>query len=142
MKNDITKEEIAAVCDGVTRMIAEALVREVDEVHLDSRLIDDLGAESIDFLDIVFRLEQLFRIEIPRGKIIEDARGALSEEQFARDGYLTADGLARLRDYLAEVPADRFPKRLRAAEVPMLFTVETFCKVVVRAQRESGSSPR
>lgn len=135
MKNDITKEEIAAVRDDVTRMIAEALVREVDEVQLDSRLIEDLGAESIDFLDIVFRLEQLFRIEIPRGKIIEDARGDLSEEEFAEDGYLTLAGLTRVRSYLDEVPADRFPTRLRVTEVPMLFTVETFCKVVIRAQR-------
>jgi acyl carrier protein len=133
-------DEIEQVRDGVMRMIAEALVREVDEVHLDSRLIDDLGAESIDFLDIVFRLEQLFRIEIPRGKIIEDARGSLSEEEFARDGYLTPEGFTRLRSYLDEVPADRFPARLRVAEVPLLFTVETFCKVVVRARRESGQS--
>jgi acyl carrier protein len=121
-------------------MIAEALVRDVEEVQLDSRLIEDLGAESIDFLDIVFRLEQLFRVEIPRGKIIEDARGDLSEEAFARDGYLTPEGLARVRGYLDEVPADRFPARLRIAEVPLLFTVETFCKVVVRALRESGQS--
>lgn len=132
----ITKQQIESVRAGVTRMIAEALVREVDDVHLDSRLIEDLGAESIDFLDIVFRLEQLFRIEIPRGKIIEDARGDLSEEEFAQDGYLTAEGLARLRSYLDEVLADRFPPKLRVAEVPTLFTVETFCKVVVRAQRK------
>jgi acyl carrier protein len=135
-QDHISKEQVEGVREGVVRMIAEALVREAHEVQLDSRLIDDLGAESIDFLDIVFRLEQLFRIEIPRGKIIDDARGDLSEEQFAHDGYLTAEGLARLRDYLDEVPADRFPKRLRVVEVPMLFTVETFCKVVVRAQRK------
>jgi acyl carrier protein len=133
--------EIESVRDGVVRMIAEALVREIDEVHLDSRLIDDLGAESIDFLDIVFRLEQLFRIEIPRGKITEDARGTLSEEEFAHDGYLTPEGLIRLRNYLDEVPADRFPPRLRVAEVPRLFTVETFCKVVVRALREAKRKP-
>jgi acyl carrier protein len=132
----ITKKEIDEVRDGVVHMVAEALVRQNDEVHLDSRLIDDLGAESIDFLDIVFRLEQLFCIEIPRGKIIEDARGSLSEDEFARDGFLTPEGLARLHDYLDEVPADRFPQRLRVAEVPRLFTVETFCKVVVRALRD------
>ena len=137
---NVMPAEIDEVLEGVVRMIAEALARDVDEVQLDSRLIEDLGAESIDFLDIVFRLEQLFHIEIPRGKIIEDARGNLSEEEFAHDGYLTREGLTRLRNYLDEVPAQRFPARLRVAEVPMLFTVETFCKVVVRAQKESGRS--
>lgn len=138
MQQPITKAEIEAVRAGVVQMVAEALVREVDEVRLDSRLIEDLGAESIDFLDIVFRLEQLFRIEIPRGKIIENARGDLSEEEFVRDGYLTAAGLARLREYLDEIPPERFPHRMRVAELPLLFTVETFCKLVVRALRESG----
>ena len=138
MSQSISKEEIASVRAGVVRMIAEALARDADEVQLDSRLIEDLGAESIDFLDIVFRLEQLFAIEIPRGKIIEDARGDLGEAAFVCDGYLTPEGLARLRAYLDEVPADRFPARLRVAEVPLLFTVETFCKVVVRALKESG----
>ena len=47
------------------------------EVRLDSNLVSDLGAESIDFLDIVFRLERGFKIKIPRGKIVEDARGDL-----------------------------------------------------------------
>jgi acyl carrier protein len=138
LTDTVSKEQVEQVREGVVRMIAEALVREIAEVRLDSRLIDDLGAESIDFLDIVFRLEQLFHIEIPRGKIIEDARGSLSEEEFAQDGYLTPAGLARLRTYLDEVPADRFPARLRVAEVPRLFTVETFCKVVIRAVQVRG----
>jgi acyl carrier protein len=135
VQSDVSREEIEHVRDGVVQMIAEALVRDVAEVTLESRLIDDLDAESIDFLDIVFRLEQRFGIEIPRGKIVEDARGTLSEDEFARDGYLTPEGLARLRNYMTEVPPERFPTRLRVAEVPRLFTVETFCKVVARALR-------
>ena len=136
----VTEEEVAAVFPAVAETIADALGRDLDEVALDSRLIEDLGAESIDFLDIVFRLEQLFKVQIPRGKIVEDARGELSEEEFAEDGVLTRLGIQRLKQYLSEVPAARFRSRMKVAEVPLLFTVETFCKAVVRAQRTPQAS--
>jgi len=136
----VTEEEVAAVFPAVGETIADALGRDLDEVALDSRLIEDLGAESIDFLDIVFRLEQLFKVQIPRGKIVEDARGELSEEEFAEDGVLTRLGIQRLKQYLSEVPAARFRSRMKVAEVPLLFTVETFCKAVVRAQRTPQAS--
>jgi acyl carrier protein len=100
-----------------------------------SSLIADLDAESIDFLDLVFRLEKGFGVKIPRGKIVEDARGPLPEAEFETKGVVTEAGLARLREFLSEVPAERFKTPLKAADVPRLFTTETFCKVVIRAQR-------
>ncbi len=60
-------------------------------------LIEDLDAESIDFLDMVFRLERAFKIKIPRGKIVENARGALSEAEFEQKGVVTDAGLAQLK---------------------------------------------
>ena len=132
---EVNPEDVARVLPAVAETIADALAREVGEVSLDSRLIEDLGAESIDFLDIVFRLEQQFAVQIPRGKIVEDARGELSEAEFEQDGRLTDAALVRLRAYLTEVPADRFRPRMRTAEIPWLFTVATFCKLVVRAER-------
>ena len=62
------------------------------EFKLDVSLIDGLDAESIDFLDLVFRLERAFKIKIPRGKIIENARGDLSEEEFEQKGIVTDMG--------------------------------------------------
>jgi acyl carrier protein len=118
----------------VADIIADALARDRAEVQPESRLIADLGAESIDFLDIVFRLEQAFAVQIPRGQILEDARGELSEDEFQRDGVLTAAGLARLRTVLDEVPAERIASGLRIDDVPQLFTVATFCKAVQRAR--------
>ena len=94
-----------------------------------------LDAESIDFLDLVFRLEKGFGVKIPRGKIVEDARGPLPESEFESKGIVTEAGLARLRDFLSEVPAERIKTPLKASDVPRLFTTETFCKVVIRAQR-------
>ena len=66
---------------------------------------------------------------------IVDARGPLPEAEFEAKGVVTEAGLTRLREFLSEVPAERFKTPLTVADVPRLFTTETFCKVVIRAQR-------
>ena len=143
MPGDITKEEILAVYPKVAQIMADALGCDVEQVGLGVPLIEGLNAESIDFLDIVFGLERAFKVKIPRGKIVEDARGDLPEAAFEEKGYLTEVGLKRLREYLSEVPADRFRAPMRVADIPRLFTPETFCKVVVRALRAvPGGAPR
>jgi len=132
---EIQKEEILAVYPTVAKTIADALGCDVDQVQLDVSLIEGLDAESIDFLDLVFRLERAFKLEIPRGKITENARGNLSEEEFQQKGIVTDIGMQRLRLYLSEVPAARFVTPLKAAAIPRLFTAETFCKLVIRARQ-------
>jgi acyl carrier protein len=134
-QGEISKEEIAAVYPKVASIIADALGVDAQQVALDVPLIEGLDAESIDFLDLVFRLERAFGVKIPRGKIVEDARGDLPESDFEQKGIVTEAGLRRLREFLSEVPAERFGASLKSADIPRLFTAETFCKVVVRAQR-------
>ena len=136
----ITKEEIMAIYPKVAETMADALGRDVAEMTLDASLIDDLGAESIDFLDIVFRLERTFKVKIPRGKLVEDARGQLSEAEFEKGGVVTDAGLERLKTYLNEVPAGRFTASFKVADIPRLFTTETFCKIVLRQQKAAGSA--
>ena len=133
--NEISKADVDAVYPKVAETVADALGCEPDEVKRDSSLIGDLGAESIDFLDLVFRLERAFKVTIPRGQIVEDARGTLPEAESEQKGLVTDRGLAQLRTFLSEVPADRFRSPLKVVEIPRLFTVETFCKLVIRAQR-------
>lgn len=137
---DITQQDIDAIFPKVAGTIADALGCEEDDVKRDSSLIDDLGAESIDFLDLVFRLERAFKVKIPRGKIVEDSRGALSEAEFEQKGLVTDRGLAQLKAFLSEVPAERFRTPLKVAEIPRLFTAETFCKLVIRAQRAAPAA--
>jgi acyl carrier protein len=142
--SNITKDEIAAVFPKVAETMADAIDCEVAKVKLDSSLIDDLGAESIDFVDIIFRLQRLFKVKIPRGKIVEEARGILSEAEFEKAGVVSDAGVAQLRAFLSEVPADRFKSPLHVADIPRLFTVETFCKLVIRQQRAgavAGGAP-
>ena len=130
----ISQQEIDAVFPKVAQIIADALGCDVDDVKPTIPLIEGLDAESIDFLDLVFRLEKGFGVKIPRGKIVEDARGPLPEAEFENKGIVTDAGLARLKEFLTEVPAERFKTPLKAADVPRLFTPETFCKVVIRAR--------
>ncbi|HVM50134.1 MAG TPA: acyl carrier protein [Candidatus Acidoferrum sp.] len=139
--SEITKDEIMAVYPKIAEIIAAALPCEVEKVKLEASLIDTLGAQSIDFLDIVFRLERAFKVKIPRGKIVEEARGSLSQAEFEQAGVVTPAGLARLKEFLREVPAERFPSPLKVADIPRLFTTETFCKIVVRQQRTGAATP-
>jgi len=137
---NITKDEIMAVFPKVAQTMADALATEPEKVKLEASLIDDLGAESIDFLDIIFRLERGFKVKIPRGKIVEQARGDLTEAQFEHAGIVSEAGLQRLKSFLSEVPAERFTTPMKVADIPRLFTTETFCKVVIRQQREAGAA--
>lgn len=132
----ITQAEIDAVYPKVAETMADALGCDVEDIKSKVSLIEGLDAESIDFLDMVFRLERAFKIKIPRGKIVENARGDLPESEFEQKGIVTEKGLAQLKTYLSEVPAERFKTPLKAADIPRLFTPETFCKLVIRAQRE------
>jgi acyl carrier protein len=133
--SNITTEEIMAIYPKVAETMADALGRDVAELKRDASLIDDLGAESIDFLDIVFRLERNFKVKIPRGKLVEEARGHLSEAEFEKGGVVTDAGLERLKSFLNEVPSERFNASLKVADIPRLFTIETFCKIVLRQQK-------
>ncbi len=137
---NITKEEIDAILPKVAEIIADALGCDLEEVQPTASLITDLGGESIDFLDIVFRLEREFKVKIPRGKIVEDARGPLAEAEFEKGGVVTPEGETRLREFLSEVPADRLKSPIKSAEIPKLFTVETFAKMIIREQRAASGA--
>lgn len=128
--------KIENVYPKVKEIIADVLVIDAKEVSLQSRLIADLGAESIDFLDLVFQLEKEFGIKIPRGQLEKNARGNLTEAEFEQGGVLTLKGIGALKNYLNEVPAEYFKDNMKVNEIPMLFTVETFCKLVINAVSE------
>jgi acyl carrier protein len=121
------------IFDKVKEIIVDVLVIDEDKVQPTSRLIADLGAESIDFLDLVFQLEKEFSIKIPRGQLEKNARGDLTEAEFEQNGVLTEKGLVALKNYLSEVPAEYFKASMKTNEIATLFTVETFCKLVQSA---------
>ena len=120
---------------------AAALGLEEDEIELDARLIEELGAESLDFLDIVYRLERAFDIKIPRGGIETSAQEE-TDGVYEVDGILTEDGLNALRQLMPEVPNEEIREGLRVTEVPELFRVATFYNIVAHLieQKANGGT--
>ncbi|MBI2373215.1 MAG: acyl carrier protein [Deltaproteobacteria bacterium] len=132
------EESGADIDQRVLRVVARALARDESEVRLDSVLMAELGAESLDLLDIVFQLEQEFGIQITRGAIEAGARGDLSEEEFAPGGVVSEAGLARLAAVMPYARAHIKPG-LRRAHIPSLFTPETFAGIVKAKRAESAA---
>jgi acyl carrier protein len=112
-------EDISA---RVTRVLVEALSVDEDEVRPASTLQGDLGAESIDFLDIVFRLEREFDIKIPRGELFPESVFQ-GDPEFVRDGRVTDRGMAELRARMPYADLSGFDHDRRLDGVPDLFTV-------------------
>jgi acyl carrier protein len=126
-----------AIPAHVCKLVAEALGRAPEEVTVESSLMDDLGAESLDFLDIVFRLEREFGIQITRGEMERASRGDMTDEEFAPGGVISERGLARLRELMPEAK-DRIQPGLRPSTILTLFSVQTFVNMVV-GKREGRS---
>ena len=127
---------IQTIYPGVAKIVADVLALDQDKIALNKRLIADLGAESIDFLDLIFQLEREFKVKIPRGQIEKEARGTLSDSEFEQGSVLTEKGIKTLQAYLSEVPREYFKAGLKVGEIPSLFTVETLCKLVMRAKEK------
>ena len=113
----------------VTEAIVLALGVEEEEVTLDASLIDDFGAESLDYLDIAFRLERRFDIRIPRQNMLDKATEEYGEDIFFKDGELTTEGAAFLRAAMPEAH-DKINEGMTEEDIPALFTPRTWIRVV------------
>ncbi len=120
-----TSEEIF---EKVQTALIDALGVDDDEVTPGATLVGDLGAESIDFLDIVFRLEKAFGISIPREDLSPE--DILTNSQFVKDGLVTADGLAKLKSRMPWADLSKFEKNPRVQDFGSLLTVQDMCNYV------------
>ena len=109
------------VFEKVKDCIARALELEADDIAMNSRLIADLGAESIDFLDIVFRLEKAFKIKIPKGELFPEK--ILADARFVKNGQVTQTGIDELKTKMSNVNWDEFTKNPQVSSLGNLFTV-------------------
>src|SRR5256714_4632536 len=115
-----TQEEIYT---KVSDTLVEALNVEKEDIKPTSTLQGDLGAESIDFLDIVFRLEREFGIKIPRGELFIEPIFQ-GEAEIVRDGWVTEEGLAALRSQMPFADLRALERDRRLGAVTDLFTVD------------------
>lgn len=121
------------VYEKVKTCLMEALGVDEEEISPESRIMDDLGAESIDFLDIVFRLERAFGIKIPRGGLFPE--NILSNDAFVKNGVVTPDGLAEIKKRMPFAKIEAFEKDPRVSNFSSLFTVDLINRYVENALR-------
>jgi acyl carrier protein len=126
----------------VAEAVAAALDISPDQVTPESSLHADLGAESLDFLDIAFTLEREFKVHFPRQDLLARAAKYFGEDSLVSNGVLTDVGLHMLRCAMPEVEPSRVQPGLRASDVPALFTVRTFARVLDRLLAAKQSLPR
>lgn len=115
------------IFEKVRETLVEALGVDDDEVNPESTLIGDLGAESIDFLDIVFRLEKSFDIKIPRGELFPE-NIAQADSGLIQDGKVTPAGIEELKSKMPHADVASFAADPRVEKIQDLFTVDMICK--------------
>lgn len=116
------------VFDKVKEALVDALGVDDDEVTEDATMVGDLGAESIDFLDIVFKLEQSFGITIPRDELFPD--DILTNAEYINDGKVTEDGLAKLKDRMPFADLTKFEQNPMVQDFGNMLTVKDLCNYV------------
>lgn len=116
------------IFEKVQAALVDALGVDDDETTRDATLVGDLGAESIDFLDIVFKLEKSFDIQIPREELSPE--DILTNSQYVQDGVVTADGMAELKTRMPWANLSKFEENPRVQDFGNLLTVGDLCSYV------------
>ena len=122
----MSREEIF---QQVQEILVDALGVDDDEVSAEATLMGDLGAESIDFLDIVFRLEKAFGIKIPREELFP-AENLMNDPEFVSDGKLTERGLSEIREKMPHTELGDFEQDPDINKLADLFTVNAIVNYV------------
>ena len=116
------------VFEKVRTCLVDALGVDDDEVTPEATMVGDLGAESIDFLDIVFRLEKTFNIKIPRGELFPE--DILSNAEYVNDGKLTPEGLTQLKQRMPFADLSKFEADPRVTNFGNMLTVQDLVNYV------------
>lgn len=125
METRMTRDDIFA---KVRTVLVNALAVDEDEVTPAATLVGSLGAESIDFLDIVFKLEQEFGFKIGQGELFPE--NVTQDPRYVRDGRVTPEGLSALRQRLPHADFTGFSRDPQVSKVGEIFTVDTLVNFV------------
>lgn len=131
----MTRDEIY---DKVKDVLVESLGADDEDVSPDASLTGDLGAESIDFLDIVFQLERTFGIKIQQGELFPE--NVASDPRFVQDGKVTSEGIAALKEKLPHADFTAFEKDPDLTKVGDVFTVNVVVNFVERKLSEAPAA--
>lgn len=126
-----------SIFETVKALIVDALAVEPNDVELESRLVDDLGADSLDFVDIVFQLDQELDINVREGEFNFLTRLDFSSPEVMHEGFLTETVIAELEKWLPAIAAQPDRRRITPQQLFSLITVEAIC--IVAAKRASSA---
>ena len=116
------------VFNKIKEILSAALGVEDEDVRVDSSLVRDLGAESIDFIDIIFRLEKGFDLKIPSGELFPGH--ILNDERFVKEGRVTPDGISELKARVSYMDVDTFAKDPQVSQLSDFFTVQMITRYI------------
>jgi acyl carrier protein len=117
--------------NGVRQAVVEALGVSEAEVQPETTLMDELGAESIDLLDILFRLERKLGVKIKAADVAAYVQGDIPEGEFGDDdGVVTANALGQIKKIMPQVDIESIRGNLQTDKVMMLFTIENLADMV------------
>lgn len=122
----------AEIYEQFLPLVAEVTGARPEAIRPDSVLVRDLGADSIDLLDLTFLIEEKFGVTIEPKELEKQARAQIPGGVYEKDGVLTDEALAELRRLLPELGADALPSGLRKTELPARLTVEVFVHIIGR----------
>lgn len=123
-----SREEVAEAVHGA---VVDALALDDDEVTPDATLMDELGAESIDLLDILFRLERSLDVKIQASDLNDHVQGGIPDEEFGDENEMVSEkGMAHLQTVMPQLDADQMQGKLRAEDVMNHFTVANLVDLV------------
>ncbi len=122
-------------------IVAEVLAVDAERIRVESILITDFGAESIDLLDLSFRIEEAFSVTIQADEMEREAKKRLGGAAYEKDGFLTEEALAEIRRALPELDQTKLVKGLRRSNLPSLLTIGFFVRLIARKLQEKAGGP-
>jgi acyl carrier protein len=118
----------------VKQCIVDAVGVSYDEIKSHSQLVNDLGADSLDLVELVYLIETRFNISLQRGAVMKRIQSVMPEDEFLdSEGFITDAGKAMIKRELPELAAVRFADRMPLNTVVYYFTVEIFVNLIARA---------
>ncbi|MEU9797123.1 phosphopantetheine-binding protein [Streptomyces sparsogenes] len=129
------------ISEAVQKAVVEAVGAEPEEVFPEATLLDELGAESIDLLDILFRLERSLGVKIQAAQLAEYVQGGIPDDEFGDENeIITERGLAQLKRVMPQIDVAELSGRLQATQVMGLFTVDNLVDLVVAQVQASAAT--
>ena len=131
------------IYDKLLPLITEITGARPEQITMQSNLVQDLGAESIDLLDLSFLIDEHFGIGIDADEFEQQAKASMNGAEYTRDGVLTDEAIEQLKLGLPEIPPEQFRPGLKKIEIPGLLNVAVFVHLIQRKlnkKEEAGNA--